>query len=101
MLNEILKVIEEFQRTRGRRPQVVCLNPRHMQRFMEECPDLFDPKTAISLGFRIVILPESELTQPKAIWLRRRRNKTPRPPSEKGPELISWADRKHKLAEGS
>jgi hypothetical protein len=90
MLNYILRVIDEFQRTHGRRPQVVCLNPVHMQRFMEECPDLFDPKTAISLGFRIMVLPESELREPKAILLPRRARKPMRAASDPGPELISW-----------
>jgi hypothetical protein len=90
MLNHILRIIDEFQRTHGRRPQLVCLNARHMQQFMEECPDLFDPKTAISLGFRIMVLPESELPHPKAVLLPRRPRKPARTPSEAGPELISW-----------
>ena len=94
MLNHILRIIDEFQRTHGRRPQLVCLNPRHMRQFMEECPDLFDPKTAISLGFRIVVLPESQLSQPKAVLLPRRARKPMRTPSDPGPELISWERRK-------
>jgi hypothetical protein len=101
MLNYILKMIDEFQRTRGRRPQLVCLNPRHMQQFMAECPDLFDPKTAIALGFRIMILPEAVLPQPKAVWLRRRRSKTQLRSPQQPMELISWAGKKRNRAEQS
>lgn len=89
MLRHILKMIEEYVSAHGRRPQVVCLNTRHMQQFMAECPDLFDKNTAIPLGFRILVLPESELEQPKVIWLRRAKTKRRALP-ENGPELISW-----------
>lgn len=99
MLRHILKMIEEYVRAHGRRPQVVCLNTRHMHMFMAECPDLFDKHTAIPLGFRILVLPESELAEPKAMWLRRAR-KTERPRPENGPALLSWTAKPHRRTEG-
>ncbi len=93
MLSYILGIIESFERTHGRRPQLVYLNAYHMHELMQECPDLFDPTTAIPLGFRIVILPESELPQPKAAWLPPRRRVVQRSEPEMGRSLISWRDR--------
>lgn len=98
MLRHILKLIEDYVRTYGRRPQVVCLNARHMQTFMAECPDLFDKNTAIPLGFRILVVPESELAEPKVMWLRRAKPKRPALP-EKGPALISWTAKPRRRTE--
>lgn len=89
MFSQLLGVIQDFERKHGHRPQVICLNPRHMQLFMRECPDLFDPETAMPLGFRILILPEHELPHPKAMWLRRRR-KVKRALPDREVELIPW-----------
>lgn len=98
MLRQILKIIEDYVRIHGRRPQVVCLNTRHMQMFMAECPDLFDKSTAIPLGFRILVLPESELAEPKAMWLRRRKAKRSALP-DNGPALISWTAKSRRRTE--
>ena len=93
MLSYILGIIEAFERRHGRRPQLVYLNAHHMQQFMEECPDLFDPSTAVPLGFRIVIVPASELAHPRAVWLPPRVRATPPPQPDTGRALISWRDR--------
>lgn len=98
MFTYILRIIGEFQRTHGVRPQWICLNPRHMREFMEECPDLFDKETAMPLGFRIVIVPESELAHPKAMWSAPRRPKTRAPAPGEDPQLISWSTgRRHRM----
>ncbi|HEX7045844.1 MAG TPA: hypothetical protein VF203_14655 [Burkholderiales bacterium] len=89
MFSYLMGLVQEFEKRHGRRPQVVYLNARHMRRFMEECPDLFDPETAMPLGFRIVVLPESELSQPRAAWLPRRRTR-PRGADEPDLKLLAW-----------
>ena len=90
MYNYLLKIVQDFERTHGRHPQVICLNPSHMQRFMEECPDLFNEETAMPLGFRILIMPERELPHPKAMWLPARKKHFKRGLPEKEVELIPW-----------
>lgn len=90
MFSRLLGVIQDFERKHGHRPQVICLNPRHMQLFMQQCPDLFEPETAMPLGFRILILPESELPNPKALWLSRRRRRVKHRLPEQEVELIPW-----------
>lgn len=69
MLSYILRIMQEFERMHGRHPQVIYLNPRHMHHLMHECPDLFSERRPVPLGFRIVVLPEKELSHPKAAWL--------------------------------
>ena len=100
MFTYLLQVIQDFERTHGHRPQVVCLNPAHMRQFMEECPDLFAQETAMPLGFRILVLPESELPHPKAMWLPPRKHKTRRALPEKEVELIPWESRKQIRTDG-
>jgi len=95
MYAHLRSIVHEYEKRHGRRPQVVYLNARHMRRFMEECPDLFDPETAMPLGFRVVVLPESELSQPKAAWLPRRRTR-PRGADEPDLKLLAW-DRERRL----
>lgn len=90
MFSYLLKIIQDFEHTHGHRPQVMCLNPSHMQQFVEECPDLFDQETAMPLGFRILVLPESELPHPKAMWLPPRRRNIKRGLPEREVELIPW-----------
>lgn len=90
MFSYLITIVQEFERKHGRRPQVVCLNPRHMHQFMQECPDLFEKDTYMPLGFRIVILPESELPHPKALWLPPRRRANRRAPQPQETKLIAW-----------
>ena len=90
MFSYLLGIIQEFERKHGHRPQVVCLNPQHMRRFMEECPDLFDRETAMPLGFRIVVLPESDLAHPRAMWLPPRERAQRRDVAHDRAELIAW-----------
>jgi len=89
MFRYLRGLVEEFEKKHGRRPQVVCLNPRHMRQFMRECPDLFDRETAMPLGFRVVVVPENELTHPKAVWLPPRRTR-PRGADEPDVKLLAW-----------
>ena len=69
MLSYILRIMQEFERTHGRHPQVIYLNSRHMRQLMNECPDLFREDRPVPLGFRIVELSEEELLHPRAAWL--------------------------------
>jgi len=69
VLSYILRIMQEFERTHGRHPQVIYLNTRHMRQLMNECPDLFRKDRPVPLGFRIVELSEDELPHPKAAWL--------------------------------
>jgi hypothetical protein len=69
MLSYILRIMQEFERAQGRRPQVIYLNPRHMRELAHECPDLFNERRPVPLGFRVVVLSEKELPHPKAVWL--------------------------------
>jgi hypothetical protein len=78
MLSHLLGIIQEFERNHGRRPQLVCLNQRHLRQLMEECPRLFDGDAAVPLGFRILMLPEADLPHPKAVWLPPRVRAVPR-----------------------
>lgn len=100
MFSYLLGLIEEFEKQHGRRPQLICLNARHMRQFMDECPDLFDRETAMPLGFRILVLPESELRHPKAVWLPRRRPTKPRAPNGPPLTLLSWTTRRRRQTEG-
>lgn len=69
MLSYLLRIMQEFERVHGRHPQVIYLNPRHMRHLEHECPDLFSDRRPVPLGFRIVVLPEEQLSHPKAAWL--------------------------------
>lgn len=99
MFAYLLKIVQDFERRHGHRPQVICLNPEHMQQFMAECPDLFHPDTAMPLGFRILILPESELPHPKPMWLPKRRRTLPRAPCEEDLKLLAWTKTKRRRRE--
>lgn len=79
MLSYILRIMQEFERAQGRRPQVIYLNPRHMRELVHECPDLFNERRPVPLGFRVVVLSEKELPHPKAVWLPPRTAKKRRP----------------------
>jgi hypothetical protein len=69
MLSYIMRIMQEFEREQGRRPQVICLNSRHMRELMHECPDLFNDRRPVPLGFRVIVLSEETLPHPKAVWL--------------------------------
>ena len=97
MLTYLLGIIGTFERKHGRRPQLICLNTRHMRQFMEECPDLFDQETAMPLGFRIMVLPESELSHPKAVWLPPRRREKPLQHGHGSAALIAWKQKRREL----
>lgn len=94
MLSYIIGLIEEFERNHGRRPQLICLTARHMHQLMEECPDLFEKDRGLPLGFRVLILPEMELSHPKAVWLPPRDRTAQGARPEKEPVLVSWTTRR-------
>lgn len=96
MLSYILRIMQEFEREHGRRPQVICLNPRHMRELLHECPDLFNEKRPIPLGFRVVVLSEKELPHPKAMWLPPRTTKKRRLTRKKGAASHAGGSRKNR-----
>jgi hypothetical protein len=96
MFAYLLKIIQDFEKRHGRRPQVICLNPLHMRQFMAECPDLFHPDTAMPLGFRILILPDSELPHPRPMRLPERRRTLPRAPHEDELKLLAWTKKRRR-----
>ena len=69
MLSYILGLIQAFERSHGRVPMQVCLNTRHMQRLLDECPGLANSNESSILGFHIGILPEDSLSHPKVVLL--------------------------------
>jgi len=64
MLSYLLGLIQEFERIHGQIPVLVCLNTRHMDYLLEECPDLVRDDEPFPFGFRISVLPEDELAHP-------------------------------------
>ena len=64
MLSYLLGLIQEFERTHGRVPVLVSLNPRHMKYLLQECPDLVRDDEPFPFGFRISVVPEDELAHP-------------------------------------
>lgn len=95
MLNYILRILQEFEREQGRRPQVICLNPRHLRELLHECPDLFNRKRPVPLGFRVVVLSEKELPHPRAVWLPPRTAKK-RPPARRRGAAHAGGNRKNR-----
>jgi hypothetical protein len=93
MLSYLLGIIQEFERNHGRRPQLVCLNPRHLQALQEECPGLFDGETPNPLGFHITVLAEAELPHPKAVWMPTRTRALQRTPRVSA-ALLTWLERR-------
>lgn len=85
MLSYILRIMQEFERTYGRHPQVICLNPRHMRQLLDECPNFFSVDRPIPLGFRVKVMPESTLPHPKALWVPPRAPAARRRPARRKP----------------
>lgn len=67
MLNRILSLINDFERTHGNRPAAVCLNARHMLALMDEWADLFDREQPLALGVRLVVVSQAEAPRPQAM----------------------------------
>lgn len=69
MLSYILGLIQAFERDHGFRPQLVYLNPQHLQALLAECPDLALDEFLSKIGFRIALRSDNELPHPKIAWL--------------------------------
>jgi hypothetical protein len=69
MLSYIMGLVQAFEYRHGVRPQVVCLNPRHLRQLLVEYPDIDREKFFSGLGVRILVLPENDLPHPRVEWL--------------------------------
>ncbi len=69
MLSYLFGLIQAFERAHGRLPLLVCLNTRHLQQLLNECPHLASGNHPMPLGFRISVLPEDALPHPKVMLL--------------------------------
>lgn len=69
MLSYIMGLVQTFEYRHGVRPQVVCLNPRHLRQLLVEYPDIDREKFFSGLGVRILVLPENDLPHPRVEWL--------------------------------
>jgi hypothetical protein len=69
MLSYIMGLVQAFEYRHGVRPQMVCLNPRHLRRLLVEYPDIDHEKFFGNLGVRILVLPENDLPHPRVVWL--------------------------------
>ena len=69
MLSYIVGLVQAFEYKHGVRPQIVCLNPRHLDQLLVEYPDIDREKFFSGLGVRILVLPENDLPHPCVEWL--------------------------------
>lgn len=69
MLSYIMGLVQAFEYKHGVRPQMVCLNPRHLRQLLVEYPDIDREKFFNGLGVRILVLPENDLPHPRVEWL--------------------------------
>jgi len=65
MLSYIMGLVQAFEYKHGVRPQMVCLNPRHLRQLLVEYPDIDREKFFNGLGVRILVLPENDLPHPR------------------------------------
>ncbi len=69
MLDHILATVQSYEREHGILPNVLYLNPDHHRALLEYYPALFEHDPAISLDFRLVIVPSSLLSHPQAAYV--------------------------------
>jgi hypothetical protein len=69
MLSYIVGLVQAFEYKHGVRPQMVCLNSRHLHQLLVEYPDINHEKFFSKLGIRILVLPENDLPHPRVEWL--------------------------------
>lgn len=69
MLSYVMGLVQAFEHRHGFRPQMVCLNPRHLRQLLAEYPDVDPEKFFSQLGVRILVLPENDLPHPCVVWL--------------------------------
>ena len=69
MLSYIMGLVQAFEYRHGFRPQMVCLNPRHLRQLLVEYPNVDPEKFFSQLGFRILLVQEHDLPHPRVVWL--------------------------------
>jgi hypothetical protein len=69
MLSYIIGLVQAFEHKHGVRPQMICLNPRHLHQLLVEFPDIDQEKFFHKLGVRILVLPENDLPHPIVEWM--------------------------------
>ena len=69
MLSYIMGLVQAFEYKHGVRPQMVCLNSRHLHQLLVEYPDIDREKFFNGLGVRILVPPENDLPHPRVEWL--------------------------------
>lgn len=69
MLSYLMGLAQAFERRHGFKPQMVCLNPRHLRQLLAEYPEVDQRKFLGKLGFRILLLQEYDLPHPRVAWL--------------------------------
>ena len=69
MLSYIVGLVQAFEYKHGVRPQMVCLNPRHLHQLLAEFPDIDYEKFFGKFGIRLLVLPEDDLPHPRVEWL--------------------------------
>ena len=69
MLSYIMGLVQAFEHRHGVRPQLACLNPRHLRQLQEEYPDIDHEIFFHKLGIRILVLPENDLPHPCVEWI--------------------------------
>jgi len=66
MLCYLLQKAQQFERDFGTKPNVIYINPQHFEMLCREHPDLFGSGQSMQPGFRLIILPGSQLSHPEA-----------------------------------
>ncbi len=69
MLDHILGRVQRFEARHGITPNVVYLNHSQFAVLRKQCPGLFSEDTNYSLGFHLILVPDSELVHPRIAWI--------------------------------
>jgi hypothetical protein len=65
MLSYIIGIVQRFENMHNRSPNVVEMNCKHFQQLCKEVPALLDSSTDLTLGLKILILPEESCVHPR------------------------------------
>jgi len=74
MLDHILQCVQGYESEHGISPDVVYINPFHYEGLIRNHPKLFSSGNNVPLGFRLIIVPSSNLLHPRAASLTRCHN---------------------------
>ncbi len=69
MLAYVLNLVQQYERTHGREPNTLFINPQHAQALEESCPGLLSDQPPIPLGLAVQIRPASSLPHPHVAYL--------------------------------